>query len=104
MTASLLDVDAVAGALGVSRWSIYRWCAAGQIPCIRAGRKVRFDLEAVISALRDHQETEAQHATISFIQPTMDPPGVDSDVGPKNRDNELRRLRSAVAATKALRR
>jgi excisionase family DNA binding protein len=48
----LVEVDELAAVLGVTRWSVYRWAAQGRIPCVRAGRKVRFELERVIAALR----------------------------------------------------
>ena len=48
----LVEVDEIAAVLGVTRWSVYRWAAQGRIPCVRAGRKVRFELERVIAALR----------------------------------------------------
>jgi excisionase family DNA binding protein len=48
----LVDVDEVAATLRVSRWSVYRRAAAGEIPSIRLGRSVRFDLGAVVAALR----------------------------------------------------
>jgi excisionase family DNA binding protein len=50
--AALLEVNDIAAVLGVTRWTIYRWAAQGRIPCIRAGRKVRFELERVLAALR----------------------------------------------------
>jgi excisionase family DNA binding protein len=48
----LIEVDELAAVLGIGRWSAYRWAAQGRIPCVRAGRKVRFELERVIAALR----------------------------------------------------
>ncbi len=78
----LLEVDAVAAVLGVSRWSIYRWCAEGRIPCVRAGRKVRFELEAVLSALRTVVRSEAAA-----------PPAVDASLE-RTRPRPRRALRS----------
>jgi len=49
---ALMEVDEVAAVLGVTRWTTYRWASEGRIPCVRAGRKVRFELERVIAALR----------------------------------------------------
>jgi excisionase family DNA binding protein len=48
----VVEADDVAAVLNVTKWSIYRWAAQGRIPCVRAGRKVRFELERVIAALR----------------------------------------------------
>ena len=50
--AVLVEVDGIAAVLGVTRWTVYRWASEGRIPCIRAGRKVRFEMERVIAALR----------------------------------------------------
>jgi excisionase family DNA binding protein len=43
----LVDVDAVARALGRSRWSIYRLAREGVLPSVRLGRSIAFDPGAV---------------------------------------------------------
>jgi excisionase family DNA binding protein len=49
---ALMEVDEVAAVLGVTRWTIYRWTSEARIPCVRAGRKVRFEMERVLAVLR----------------------------------------------------
>jgi excisionase family DNA binding protein len=48
----LLEVDEVARALGVTRWTVYRLATARRIPSVRVGRRVRFILQEVVDALR----------------------------------------------------
>lgn len=50
--ARFADVNEVARALHLNRWTVYKWAAAGRIPSVRVGRKVLFELAAVIDALR----------------------------------------------------
>jgi excisionase family DNA binding protein len=52
---ALLDATEIAGRLGMAKSSIYSLAASGQIPCYRAGKKLRgrrFDLAEVRAALR----------------------------------------------------
>ena len=53
----LVDVDEVAATLGLSKWTVYRWAEADRIPCIRAGRSIRFVLAEVMAALRVQSAT-----------------------------------------------
>ena len=48
----VVEANDVAAVLHVTKWTVYRWASEGRIPCIRAGRKVRFEMERVIAALR----------------------------------------------------
>jgi excisionase family DNA binding protein len=100
----LLEVDQVAAALGISRWSVYRWCSEGRIPCIRAGRKVRFELAKVIEALRDCGHVKKERP--SFHRPPPPAP-VTTTRAPSRPVREERldpseRIRAAVDATRAL--
>ena len=48
----LVDADAVAAAIGLTRESVLRYARAGVIPSIRLSRRaVRFDLGAVLRSL-----------------------------------------------------
>ncbi len=47
----LLKVDDEAALLGVSRSTLYRLAAAGDVPTIRVGHSLRFDHRAVLAAL-----------------------------------------------------
>jgi excisionase family DNA binding protein len=51
MAANLTTARSVAQALGVSIDLVYDLAARGEIPCVRLGRLVRFDLEAVRKAV-----------------------------------------------------
>jgi excisionase family DNA binding protein len=109
----LMDADGVAAVLQVSRWSIYRWASAGRIPSVRLGRRVRFELDQVIAALR-HTPTARpaapphRAAERRLLPGRRDPhagsgPGgnahAPSGLGPQG---DLERLRATVAATRAL--
>jgi excisionase family DNA binding protein len=48
----LTDADGIAAAIDIHRWTVYRWAAQRRIPSVRVGRKLRFDLNEVIAALR----------------------------------------------------
>ena len=37
----------VAGRLGISRWQVYELAKRGELPCVRLGRLVRFDEDAI---------------------------------------------------------
>ena len=103
----LLDVDAVAAALGVTRWSIYRWAAQGRIPCLKLGRKRRFELAAVVDALRSDYYAGGQPD-----EPTRHAPSRrNARSGPAHRPaehiaarpkSEAERLRAVMDATRAL--
>jgi excisionase family DNA binding protein len=64
----LVDVDALAAALGCSKWTVYRLAAKGRIPSVCIGRKRRFELDAVIAALRT-QPAAASASTRRSSQP-----------------------------------
>jgi excisionase family DNA binding protein len=113
----LLDVDAVAAALGVNRWTIYKWSRRGRIPSLSAGRKLRFQLGEVIEALRRAplaQEPSESRATRSPRAGARSSPR-DVGAGAASRpaaieraaptptvDDPLDRIRAAVDATRAL--
>ena len=42
-----VDADQVAEMLSTSRWRVYQLARERIIPCVRIGRQVRFDLEAI---------------------------------------------------------
>jgi excisionase family DNA binding protein len=67
---ALMEVDEVAAVLGVTRWTIYRWASEGRIPCVRAGRKVRFELERVIAALRSEGPRADAPPAVPSVQVT----------------------------------
>ena len=48
----LLEADELATALKLSKHTIYRWGKTGRIPSVRLGRKVRYELDRVLEALR----------------------------------------------------
>lgn len=48
----LLTVAEVRSMLRVGRSTLYRLVAAGEIPALRIGRSLRFDREAVLTALK----------------------------------------------------
>lgn len=52
----LLDAGETAKVLGVSKALIRKKSRTGEIPCIRIGRAVRFDLTTVLEALKVQQE------------------------------------------------
>ncbi|HEU5300385.1 MAG TPA: helix-turn-helix domain-containing protein [bacterium] len=52
-TFRLMTADEVAEILRVSRQSIYRWADNGTLPCIKVGRAVRFDPEAIRLLVRN---------------------------------------------------
>ena len=49
----LVTAQEVAEALTVSAKSIYRWAQEGRIPSVSLGRAKRFDLEAILQAVRE---------------------------------------------------
>ena len=48
----LVTAGAIALTLSLPISCIYQYAKAGRIPCVRAGRHVRFNLEEVLAALR----------------------------------------------------
>lgn len=46
-----LSATQVAKVLGVSSWTVYRLARQGQVPYLRIGRALRFDLAQVEAAL-----------------------------------------------------
>jgi excisionase family DNA binding protein len=67
---SLVEADDIAAVLNVTKWSIYRWAAQGRIPCIRAGRKLRFELEPVLAALRSEGPRAEASPAVPSVQVT----------------------------------
>jgi excisionase family DNA binding protein len=55
----------VAELLGVSERTVLRLAAQGRIPSLRVGSAVRFDLEAVMAALRDPADSKGHRASDS---------------------------------------
>jgi len=49
---SLLNAQELARELNVSRATVYRLAREGQIPSVRIGNSIRFELDAVISGNR----------------------------------------------------
>jgi excisionase family DNA binding protein len=50
-SANLVDAKALAGVLSLPVSCIYEYAKAGRIPCVRAGKHVRFDVSLVRAAL-----------------------------------------------------
>lgn len=48
----LLEVDEVAGYLGVTPVTVYRWCRDGSLPCLKVGRSWRIRRQALADFLR----------------------------------------------------
>jgi excisionase family DNA binding protein len=57
----LLDIDAVAAVLGVTRRHVQRLVAERRIPFLRVGRFIRFD-QVSLNAWVDQQRVEPTHA------------------------------------------
>lgn len=94
----LVDVDAVAAALGINRWTIYRWARTGRIPSFGAGRKVRFQLAEVIARLR-REPSVAQPPRVAQLAALRR--ASTAAARTPTPDHDARR-RAAVAATRAL--
>jgi len=52
MVKDLLNVEEVAGYLGVGPVTVYRWCREGRLPCLKVGRSWRVRREALEDFLR----------------------------------------------------
>lgn len=50
---TLINAAAVAERLGVSRFRVYELARGGDLPCVRLGRSMRFDPNAIESFIRD---------------------------------------------------
>jgi excisionase family DNA binding protein len=50
-SANLVDAKVMAGVLSLPVSCVYEYAKAGRIPCVRAGKHVRFDVAAVRAAL-----------------------------------------------------
>jgi excisionase family DNA binding protein len=48
---SLVDINELSQRLSISKGTLYNWVYLRRIPFIKAGRSLRFDLEAVIQSL-----------------------------------------------------
>jgi excisionase family DNA binding protein len=55
----LLTVDEAAEYLRISRRQVYNLLAAGELPHVRVGSRVRFDREALRAALEARDDREA---------------------------------------------
>jgi len=51
-TPVLMDIDELATRLAIAKGTIYNWVYLKRIPYIKAGRCLRFDYDAVFTALR----------------------------------------------------
>lgn len=58
----LVTAKALAAQLSLPRSSVYEFARAGRIPCVRAGKHVRFSPPAVLAALRSTAPQAASHA------------------------------------------
>lgn len=53
-TRPLITAGELAAVLGVTTHTVRHWARMGRIPCLRVGQKtLRFDRDAVLSAIRD---------------------------------------------------
>lgn len=66
MSLILLDVRELAARLDVSPGTVQHWERLGRIPCIRTGRRVVYNLDEVVRALR--REAEGEPATAGVIE------------------------------------
>lgn len=55
---ALLTLDQIAKHLSVSRKTIYYWVGRAEIPFVRVGRHLRFDLEDVLKHFTAKTETQ----------------------------------------------
>lgn len=62
MRAKLLTLNQLSERTGLPAAWLRREADAGRLPCIRAGRLRMFDLDAVLKALAERQESGAAHA------------------------------------------
>lgn len=51
----LLDVDDVAGLMGVGQATVWRWCREGSLPCLKVGKHWRVRREAMEGYLRQKE-------------------------------------------------
>jgi excisionase family DNA binding protein len=51
-TRVLIDIDELAARLSIAKGTLYNWVYLKRIPYIKAGRCLRFDYDAVFTALR----------------------------------------------------
>lgn len=64
---TLLSIDEIAGFLGVSRKSVYRWVKLGKIPFIRLEHHLRFQPEVVI----EHFKSKSHELTVPCFQSNL---------------------------------
>ena len=57
--ADLVDVDSIARAVNLNKFTIYRFAQQHKVPFYRAGRLVRFDVEEVRDWMRDQAKKGA---------------------------------------------
>lgn len=50
---ALMNADELAAALGIPKRAVYTLARENRIPTVRIGRRVRFDVRAVVEALAD---------------------------------------------------
>jgi excisionase family DNA binding protein len=53
----LLDRKEISQIIGVNHLTVYRWTRSGVIPSYRCGKLLRYDLEEVLNALKQHNIT-----------------------------------------------
>ena len=51
--AELVDVDSTARAVKLNKYTLYRLAQQHKIPCYRAGRALRFDVDEVRAWMKD---------------------------------------------------
>jgi excisionase family DNA binding protein len=54
--ARLADAGTVADFLAMPRTEVYKLVAAGELPAVRVGRRIRFRPEDVLQFVEDHRE------------------------------------------------
>jgi len=57
----LVNVDRASAALGVNRYSLYRWAKEGKAPSYRAGRALRFDIDELRAWMKEQAQVENAH-------------------------------------------
>jgi excisionase family DNA binding protein len=54
---SLLNRKEISKLIGVHHLTVYRWTRSGVIPSYKCGRLLRYDLQEVLEALKQHNIT-----------------------------------------------
>jgi excisionase family DNA binding protein len=58
-TQELIGVDAIAAYLGVKSVTVYRWCRAGRLPCLKIGKEWRMRRAALDAFLRQSERGQS---------------------------------------------